>query len=364
MRCLLFLSTILLVVKLQGQYAGGKADGFTFKPAQLQNQSANIYTGGSNDGSTNSAFTTENKLPKLFTGGKADGFARSLAPAVNPLPALYKGGNDDGFAKSLNLVVNKLPKIYTGGSNDGTGINTKNKQNKLPAIYAGGNNDGYTSATVSGQNIVLNIYTGSTADGYASIHTAHQNKFPGPGTLISFSGTSQQQDVLLLWQVSAAENIETFEIERSINNGQNFEPLAKMKPDENENSRVGDYTYLDIKAFNLPATNLKYRIKLLDKAGNFKYSTIITLVKNITEPIIAVYPNPTNGTFILQFKNVQTVENYKYLLHTSAGALLQEGRIDEASTRFNLSHLASATYILSIFKENKLIQNFTIILTR
>jgi hypothetical protein len=125
-----------------------------------------------------------------------------------------------------------------------------------------------------------------------------------------------------------------------------------------------DYSYIDVKALNIAAANFKYRIKWLDKQGNLKYSPVVTLVKNSEEPIIAVYPNPTNGSFILQFKDVKTFANYKYMLHNAAGVLLEEGSITSVSTHFNLSSLASATYTLSILKENKLIQNFTIILSR
>lgn len=365
MRCLLFLLMLLLLVKVHAQYTGGTNDGFAFILSSTQNKSVNIYRGGNNDGFAAITFKAVNKLPKLYTGGSGDGFTASSASLVNPLPSIYKGGKDDGTANSLALQVNKFPGIYTGGGNDGTALKEKINQNPLPGIYTGGDEDGYAFMNAPGQNISLNIYAGGDDDGYTSETVASQNKSAKPVSLISFSGTWQQEDAYLLWQISSAKNIETLEIERSINNGETFESIKSTKPGENESSSIiSDYTYLDAKAFNVPTQNIKYRIKWLDKAGNLKYSNIVTLIKNSKGPIITVYPNPNNGSFILQFKSVQTPLNYKYMLHSAAGVLLEEGSITSVSTHFNLSRLASASYTLSIFKQNKLIQNFTIIITR
>lgn len=364
MRCLLSLLMLLFLAKVQAQYTGGAGDGFTLASTGVQNTLVNIFKGGKSDGFAAVTFKSANKISNLYTGGSDDGFAVSAALVVNPLPSIYKGGKDDGSANSLALQVNKFPGIYTGGGNDGTALKEKTNQNKLPGIYTGGNDDGYTLVNAPGQNITLNIYAGGADDGYNSETINNQNKSAKPVSLISFSGTWQQEDAFLLWQISSIKNIETLEIERSINNGETFESLKKTKPENESSSIITDYTYLDVKAFNVSAQNIKYRIKWLDNAGNLKYSPVVTLTKNSKEPVIAVYPNPTNGSFILQFKSVQTPLNYKYMLHNAAGALLEEGNITSASTHFNLSRLASASYTLSIFKENKLIQNFTIIITK
>jgi hypothetical protein len=362
MRCLLSLSMLLFLLKVQAQYTGGKGDGFELILSHVQNQLVNIYRGGNSDGFTAIAFKSQNKLPNLYAGGSGDGFVASSALLVNPLPAIYTGSNDDGSANALAPLVNELPSIYSGGNDDGATLLREKNQNKLPDIYAGGNNDGYAFMNATGQNIFLNIYAGGADDGYASAIATNQNK--SVASLQSFSGAWQQEDAFLLWQISSPENVETFEIERSINNGQSFESLKKIKPGGNVTRRIMDYNYLDVKAFNVAGANIKYRIKWIDKQGNLKYSPLVTLTKNSKEPIIAVYPNPTNGSFILQFKNVKIPENYKYMLHNAAGVLIEEGNITSASTHFNLSRLTSASYTLSILKENKLMQNFTIIISR
>jgi hypothetical protein len=348
----------------RAQYTGGTNDGFSFILLDTQNKTVNIYKGGNNDGFAAITFKAANKLPKLYTGGSGDGAAASAALPANPLPSIYKGGKNDGSDNVLTLQANKFPGIYTGGGNDGTALKEKTSQNKLPGIYTGGSDDGYAFMNAPAQNITLNIYAGGDDDGYTYETIANQNKSAKPVSLISFSGTWQQEDAFLLWQISSVKNIETFEIERSINNGETFQSLQQTKPGENENSIISDFTYLDIKAFNAPAQNIKYRIKWLDKAGNISYSNIVTLSKSSKEPVIAVYPNPNNGSFILQFKGVSTPLIYKYMLHNTTGILLEEGNITSPITHFNLNQLASATYTLFIFKNNKLIQNFTIIITR
>ncbi|MEO8961357.1 MAG: T9SS type A sorting domain-containing protein [Ginsengibacter sp.] len=112
-----------------------------------------------------------------------------------------------------------------------------------------------------------------------------------PIKLSGFSANNKDGDAILNWSV---ENLDaqssSFEIEKSLN-GTNFENIGAV----NLSSNTGNnYSFTD-RNVNVsdPATVVYYRLKMLDKDGQFTYSEIKNIRLYDKGLNISLYPNPT-----------------------------------------------------------------------
>ncbi len=360
-----FLCFCFLLFSLQSsaQYHGGNDDGFGKINVLTQNALNNIYKGGVNDGVSQSTSLAQNSLNGIYKGGNNDGYAPALALSQNSTNAIYHGGNDDGYAQIVALSQNSSPGIYKGGVDDGFGKILALSQNATNNIYKGGNNDGHAILLALAQNALNGIYKGGNNDGFASITVLHKNPSTVLAlTLLAFSGEWRGDDAVLNWRTVDEYHLDHFELERSIDGGKYFEKVG-ITPAEG-GTMAKDYQYADINAGTLPAEVWLYRLKSVQTDGKFTYSGIVRLTKKPGSAVLVLYPNPTSGEFVLQIKGLDNVNGYSYTLHSTTGAVLKKGDITEATTRFNISGYASATYVLTVVKNNELVQHFTIILTQ
>ena len=113
-----------------------------------------------------------------------------------------------------------------------------------------------------------------------------------PVQFLSFTGSQNNNNVLLKWTVIADKEIDRFEIERSTNNS----TFAKIK-------KVTDQVILQVQQnFSTPddITNVNsdiiyYRLKVIGKAGEVKYSQVIFVRKKQTQTPVTLMPNPANS---------------------------------------------------------------------
>ncbi len=113
-----------------------------------------------------------------------------------------------------------------------------------------------------------------------------------PIELIEFTANyrATEKDVLIKWVTSSEVNNDYFTVEKSID-AQNFEELTIVQGAGNSN-QVLNYSTLDEKPYNGISY---YRLKQTDFNGQFKYSNIVSVNINHGEPIVRVYPNPTQN---------------------------------------------------------------------
>lgn len=113
-----------------------------------------------------------------------------------------------------------------------------------------------------------------------------------PVQFLSFTGTQNNSNVLLNWTIIADKEIDRFEIERSLTNSN----YVKIKT-------VTDPVLLQVQQ-NFSATDdisgisseiIYYRLKVIGKAGEIKYSNVIFVRKKQTQIPVSIMPNPANG---------------------------------------------------------------------
>lgn len=127
-----------------------------------------------------------------------------------------------------------------------------------------------------------------------------------PVTLLQFTATPSNDDVLLNWATASELNSSHFEIERSVN-GKSFERITNVKAKGTSSNKVS-YRHLDEKAFSIARNNtLYYRLKMIDKDGTFEYSktAIVSIQDTKASTPLTVFPNPyTDKTYI----NINTTQ--------------------------------------------------------
>lgn len=119
---------------------------------------------------------------------------------------------------------------------------------------------------------------------------------PLPLNLFSFSGSIQQQDILLQWKTKDATNLGKFIIERSTDgiSFSGFDQLSAI----NGSSEI-DYTVKDINAAAYGA-KLYYRLQTLSLDGTRSFSKILMFIFSKNKSSInIIYPNPSQGIYNL-----------------------------------------------------------------
>lgn len=344
--------------------------------------STSQYTGGTQDGCSVATITKQNSGPAIYYGGTQDGVAFYLKTNTNPTTNIYLGGTDDGASSYTKTNSNPTANIYLGGTQDGVSLAYITGQNSTDTIYRGGKEDGVSSFLKTGQNAIPNIYLGGTQDGVSSNIYTNKNQSPsiylgGPddgasvfvaqkqnafALMIKFSGKWAGNDALLDWDAMAQPGIDNFELERSTDNGIQFTTITRVAAGAGTVGKTS-YIHTDVAAHTLPADNVIYRLKAIGTDGTPAYAALVRLDKDKSAPVMMVYPNPNSGRFTLSLANTDNnYDGFVYLVNDAGGKAVQKGNITGANTTFNLSGNAAGTYFLSVFKNSKLVQHFTIVI--
>jgi uncharacterized repeat protein (TIGR02543 family) len=142
-----------------------------------------------------------------------------------------------------------------------------------------------------------------------------------PVNFISITASRKTTNVQVNFKVGNEINIHHYEVERSVD-GRNYNRVGNV-------AAIGftDYSFLDV---NAPTTNLFYRVKSVENAGEGKYSAVVKLTAEKTTPGYAVAPNPiVGGELNVQFKN-QLAGKYQLKLYNNAGQQIQSNNLNHA----------------------------------
>jgi hypothetical protein len=172
----------------------------------------------------------------------------------------------------------------------GTGFGTVGALTDLRLMLASsvvGTNGGTTGTSTTAD--FLAIRTGLSITGLASsfyVGSINATQTPLPIELISFTGQSTDEGVLLKWSTSMEKNFDHFEIERS-SNGVTFEYVSSVDGKGGMAVKT-DYMLVDGTA---RIGRYYYRLKNVDLDDTYDYSKVIVVLAG-DQSTIALYPNP------------------------------------------------------------------------
>jgi hypothetical protein len=228
--------------------------------------------------------------------------------------------------RNANTWIQQTPKLI------GTGYVGIAQQGVSVAISANGN-----TAIVGGP-------ADNSNQGAAWIFT---NSSSLPVNIISFKAYQKNTTIQLEWNTQNGINLDSYEVEKSID-GSNFTKAWVLIA-----KGLSAYNWFDASPTN--GSNY-YRLKMIDKDGSFKYSSIVNVKIGGIKNVFTVAGNPIkNKTLILQMENVEK-GNYTISIYNSIGQQMMTKTIGHeggsATQTFYLSKFYKGTYQLSILGNN------------
>jgi hypothetical protein len=160
-----------------------------------------------------------------------------------------------------------------------------------------------------------------------------------PISLTYFSGTClENNEIDFVWETASESNNNYFTLEKTVD-GINFEEIARIEGAGNSYS-VKNYSY---KLDNLRNFENYFRLKQTDYDGNSTYSNIISAICSEGNKL-QIYPNPSNGTFIVSGYS----RNAHLVVFNDLGQHILTKETTEYSSQLDLSNYSDGIYFLHI----------------
>lgn len=172
---------------------------------------------------------------------------------------------------------------------------------------------------------------------------------------VSFLGVNAIQKgsgVSIDWSTSQEINSNSFDVERSADGNGNWDLVASVNAAGNS-SVVKNYNVYDARP--LSGVNF-YRVKQVDKDGNFKYSKTVRVNLNFSKTGVTVLANPFYNSLTVDFSSAVTQSVSARLVDiTGKQVAVEKWMISTGNTRMNFSSLGNlqqGMYILNISNAN------------
>jgi hypothetical protein len=166
-----------------------------------------------------------------------------------------------------------------------------------------------------------------------------------PIKLLSFTATKEGNQNLLQWTTTQEINSSYFSVERS-SDGTNFTSIGQVTAAGNS-STTHNYTFTDKPSTtNYQPSTIFYRLKMMDKDGQFSYSVIRTINETINFAA-SIYPNPVQNNLSLNF-NSDKATSIQVEIVNNEGKTVAAQQVEVAagtSTQsINVASLSSGVY--------------------
>jgi hypothetical protein len=165
-----------------------------------------------------------------------------------------------------------------------------------------------------------------------------------PVTLTNFFGKITNGNAVLNWETTSEINSSYFMIERSAD-AIHFQNIVTV-------TAAGNSTQNQLYSFtdkNIPAGNIYYRLKRMDRDGRFNYSTTIKLRNTQNAFEFYVLPNQASDLIAVQYKGLLE-QDTDVQLYNMEGKLIKQTKINKGQTiaYFNIETLYAGVYIVKI----------------
>jgi hypothetical protein len=169
------------------------------------------------------------------------------------------------------------------------------------SIYGGRYNSGWV--LLSPVNDAANTFTGSSLTMFSDFTGGESSVLPVE--LVSFSAMTERVSVRLKWTTATEVNNHGFEIEKAVApqsgnvHGLQWTKLGSVEGHGTSNAPQ-EYTFIDPYVYG----NVYYRLKQIDRDGNFSYSTEMNVTAEALPNRVTLqqnYPNPFNPNTTIEY---------------------------------------------------------------
>ncbi len=172
-------------------------------------------------------------------------------------------------------------------------------------------------------------------------------------TLTSFFTVNEEDRVILKWTTENETNGQSFEIERSVDEGRTFSSIGSIAG-KGINATVLTYGLTDLKPIDGIAY---YRLVQKNKNSGINFTDIkVVNRKSIPTSYFTIYPNPVHG--LLNVKLTSTsIENTTIEIYDMAGRMMLTNKLvltpGDQNIQIDMSNLQKGTYVLKLKMGNK-----------
>jgi len=171
-----------------------------------------------------------------------------------------------------------------------------------------------------------------------------------PLTLLSFNATLSNCQPILNWLTESEINSDRFEIERGNLRNSTWKSIGMVAAKGGGAAKTA-YNFIDTDVDNA-AEKILYRLKMIDKDGQYKYSKILPVLINCKTKQVEVYPNPVKDGRL--YVNLTGANGYtEATLLSLTGQVIMKQVIKNGTNYLNISPgIAAGLYLLNIKDEN------------
>ena len=171
-----------------------------------------------------------------------------------------------------------------------------------------------------------------------------------PVEFLGFTGLPQNTQVALRWSIITPKDVDHFEIERSIDNN-TFIKVGVVNDAVKLNQQQSFGFIDDIAGIN--SEIIYYRLKVIGKAGEFKYSNVLVVRRNQTKTPVSVMPNPANDYVSVRFfVEQESIITIRLVDNLGKTVLLQKQKASKGINIIQLDRLtkySSGVYSIQLF---------------
>lgn len=303
---------------------------------------AEINANGQNLGTITSSFYTNSGAIRVKNGNHYLDRNMTITPQTQPSSAV------------------KIRLYFTKAEYDALDADALSGVNAITDVKILKNSDPCGSSVASNTTVVTPDYweahgangymLQASISGFSSFYFGNSN-ITLPIKLISFSGSLQKDNsVLLNWRTEYEVNTSYFTVERSTD-GNNFSPIGTVAAAGNNNS-LANYSYTDKDASSQASLTLYYRLKMVDIDGAYTYSKIVTVTLNNPADKITIRPNPTEGAINISIPSAVGGKAQWKIMDNTGRIILQnsiELRTGNNLLNLNVTKLSAGSYYLSVY---------------
>jgi hypothetical protein len=177
-----------------------------------------------------------------------------------------------------------------------------------------------------------------------------------PVQFLNFAGNLQNTQVLLSWTILAAQEVDHFEIERSVNNADYIKAgimMTAVKLNEPQSFGFTD----DINGINNDV--IYYRLKVIGRAGEIKYSNVLAVRRSQVKTALSIAPNPAHDYVIIKFIAEKAGEvTIRLVDNAGKTVVLQKQKVSKGNNIAQLNELnkfAAGIYAVQVLVNNEIV---------
>lgn len=173
-----------------------------------------------------------------------------------------------------------------------------------------------------------------------------------PVEMLTFSASVVKSDVQLLWSTASELNNKGFEIERSVNDQNNFITIGFVDGKGNS-TEINYYSFNDNPQLS-GINQIYYRLKQVDFDGTFSYSDVVSVSYDVPAEFVLNqnYPNPFNPSTTISYfvpkESFVSIRIYDFLGREVTTLVNEMKPIGSYEIRFDASNIPSGTYFYTM----------------